>query len=315
MCKVTHPLVAELRREAASGNGYHLGAPADGLELPPATEISEPLKWHGGKQPIARRIIALVPAHTTYVEPYAGGLAVLLAKPAGDVSEIVNDVDARLMNFWTALREPKLFAQLRRMAEATPFCEATWRECEKELDADDPARRAWAFFVRCRQSLAGRMKSFSPLSVTRTRRGMNEQASAWLSAVEGLPAVHERLKRVAVLNRDALSVIQQHDSPDTLFYCDPPYLPESRTAPDVYAHEMTFNQHVQLLELLKLCKGKVILSGYPNRLYDDTLDGWQRIEIDRANSAAGGDRKRRMTEVLWMNFELPAQPAAERLST
>jgi DNA adenine methylase len=76
------------------------------------------------------------------------------------------------------------------------------------------------------------MDGFATLSRTRTRRGMNEQASAWITAVDGLAAVHARLRRVAVLNRDALHVIRQHDGPDTLFYCDPPYLPRTRTAPE-----------------------------------------------------------------------------------
>ena len=96
---------------------------------------------------------------------------------------------------------------------------------------------------------------------------MNEQASAWLTAIEGLPAVHERLKRVVILNRDVLDVIRQQDGPDTLFYCDPPYLKETCASKDVYAHEMTDTQHLQLLELLNGIKGKFLLSGYPSGLY------------------------------------------------
>jgi hypothetical protein len=52
----------------------------------------------------------------------------------------------------------------------------------------EPVPSAVNFFVRCRQSMAGRMRDFATLSRTRVRRGMNEQAAAWLSAVEGLPA-------------------------------------------------------------------------------------------------------------------------------
>jgi DNA adenine methylase len=131
---------------------------------------------------------------------------------------------------------------------------------------------------------------------------MNEQAAAWLSAVDGLPAVHERLIGVVITNRDALKVIDQHDSADTIFYLDPPYMPETRTAPKVYAHEMTTDQHRAMLEAVTHCKGKVILSGYPNDLYASKLRGWQCIEHKCANSAASGCRKRRMTEALWLNF-------------
>jgi DNA adenine methylase len=295
LCAVTHPLVGRLRK-AANGNDYQL-APAA-----PSSGLAAPIKWHGGKQPLASRIVAMMPAHTTYVEPYAGGLAVLLAKLPDGVCEIVNDLDGNLTNFWTALREPALFKRLLRLAQATPFSEPAWRECGGQLADPDPARRAWAFLVYCRQSMGARMKDFAELSVTRTRRGMCEQSAAWLSAVDGLADVHARLKRVAILNRDALAVIEKYDSPDTLFYLDPPYLPEARATPDVYAHEMTFEEHKRLLELLASCRGKVILSGYASELYERQLRTWQRIDIERANSAAGGDVKRRMIERLWLNF-------------
>jgi DNA adenine methylase len=132
---------------------------------------------------------------------------------------------------------------------------------------------------------------------------MNEQASAWLTAVRGLPAVHARLMRVAVLNRPALDVIRQHDGPETLFYCDPPYLHHTRTARKVYrAFEMTEADHRAMLDALLACKGKVMLSGYPSELYDTTLAGWARHTFEQANNAAGGKAKRRMTEVIWCNF-------------
>src|SRR5436309_5363896 len=88
------------------------------------------------------------------------------------------------------------------------------------------------------QSLAGRMKGFASLSKTRTRRRMNEQASAWITAVDGLPDVHARLRRVVVLCRPAIDAIRTEDGQGTLFYLDPPYLKETRSVPDVYGFEM-----------------------------------------------------------------------------
>jgi DNA adenine methylase len=152
--------------------------------------------------------------------------------------------------------------------------------------------------------MAGRMNSFAPLSRTRTRRGMNEQASSWLTAIDGLPAVHDRLKRVVVLNRRDVDVIRQQDGPATLFYCDPPYVAQSRTAPNVYRCEMTDDDHYQLLTALATIKGKFILSGYDCEQYQrfQHLYLWNRTEVQLPNNAAGGDAKRRMTEVLWSNF-------------
>jgi DNA adenine methylase len=265
------------------------------------TRVPPPLKWHGGKWYLAPKIVALMPPHTHYVEPYAGGLAVLLAKDPTGVSEVANDIDGDLSNFWRVLQHEPSFERFRRTLEAVPFSELEWRHARQVADGDD-IERAVRFFVHCRQSLAGRMNCFAPLSRTRTRRGMNEQASAWLSAVEGLPAVHARLKRVAVLNRDALDVIRQQDGADTLYYLDPPYLGPTRACDDVYAHEMTPEGHAELLEVIATCKGRVMLSGYPSELYDGRLRGWSRHEFVLPNQAAGGSKKRCMTEVVWCNF-------------
>jgi DNA adenine methylase len=268
--------------------------------------MTPPLKWHGGKHYLAPKIVALMSPHTHYVEPYAGGLSVMLAKEPEGVSEVANDINEHLTNFWEVLRHPNRFVAFRVMCEATPFSERAYGMASAQLHdlSDDPVRAAWSFFVRCRQSLAGRMKSFAPLSRTRTRRGMNEQVSAWINAVDGLPEVHARLRRVAILNHDALEVIRQQDGPQTLFYCDPPYLHETRKATDVYEHEMTRGQHEQLLSILAGVKGKWMLSGYRSGLYDmmASQNNWTRHDFDLPNNSAGGDTKRRMTECVWCNF-------------
>jgi DNA adenine methylase len=276
-----------------------------------AETIPSPLKWHGGKSYLAKRIAALMPPHTHYVEPFFGGGSVLLHKDPEGVSEVANDIHGELANFWGVLQSEEQFANFRRMAEAIPFSQpqyehAQWalRHCAAE--ARLYCRAVW-FFVVCRQSMAGRMKDFATLSRRRTRRGMNEQASAWLSAVEGLPAVHARLRRVVILNRPALDVIRQQDGEATLFYLDPPYLPDTRATPDVYRHEMTPIEHAELLHALLDVRGKVMLSGYPSPLYDSTLKDWSRVEFDLPNHAAGGASKARETEVLWCNFPVPQE--------
>jgi DNA adenine methylase len=267
--------------------------------------LTPPLKWHGGKHYLASRIVTLMPPHLHYIEPYGGGLAVLLARDPAGVSEVVNDLNGDLTNFWHVIRTLNLFEDFVRVVHATPFSEPIWRQaCELLAGPEkDQVRRAVAFFIFCRQSHAGRMKDFAALTRNRLRRGMNEQASAWLGAVEGLPAVHNRLKQVVVLNRPALEVIRQQDGPQTLFYCDPPYLPETRTAREVYGPlEMTRAEHEELLATLAQCRGKVMLSGYPSALYDDALASWTRHTFDLPNNAAGGKEKARETEVLWCNF-------------
>jgi len=277
------------------------------------TPIPSPLKWHGGKGgfhgKLAQWIISLMPSHTHYVEPFFGGGSVMLYKDPEGVSEVANDIHGELINFWRVLQTPGLMSDLMRLLDATPFSEQYWTDIDKECKrlsgvhfGTEPAR-AWAFFVHCRQSLAGRMKHFAPLSKSRTRRGMNEQASAWLTAIEGLPEVHARLKRVAILNRKACEVIQSEDSPTTLFYLDPPYLHETRATTGEYEHEMTETQHFDLLKQLAHIKGKFLLSGYHSPMYDGGASrfGWTCHEFKIVNNAAGGKKKREMVECVWTN--------------
>jgi DNA adenine methylase len=270
--------------------------------------ISPPLKWHGGKHYLASKIIALMPPHVHYVEAFAGGLSVMLAKDPEGVSEVANDLNGWLTNFWNVLADPDRFATFKRILQAVPFSQPSFAESMRIVASSmvpsdtDTIRAAVHFFVACRQSMAGRMESFAPLSRNRTRRGMNEQASAWMTAVDGLPAVSERLRRVVVLNMPAAKCIEQQDSSNTLFYLDPPYVPDSRSSPDVYAHEMSIAEHGELLGVINSVNGKVMLSGYDNNLYASNLNGWTRHEFDLPNNSASGETKQRKTEVLWCNF-------------
>jgi len=271
-----------------------------------------PLKWHGGKYYLASRIVALMPRHLHYVEPFFGGGAVLFAREPGDerlwwsghpgVSEVVNDIHERLVNFWRVLQDPPPFAEFHRRVQAVPVSRSMWEEAHGHEYGRDPVADAVAFFVDCRQSRSGLMTSFTAVTRNRLRRGMNGNVSEWLSAVDGLPEIHSRLRRVLIENRPALELIRREDSPGTLFYCDPPYLHETRTATEAYAHEMAEQEHRELLATLCECRGKVMLSGYASALYDDLLKGWTRHTFELPNNAAGGEKKRRMTEVLWCNF-------------
>ena len=263
--------------------------------------IPQPLKWHGGKYYLAKKFIALMPEHTHYVEPYFGGGAVLLNKDPVGVSEVINDLNGDLTNFWRVLQDEKKFAKFQRSLEAMPFSQVEWDEAVSKTPKD-PVENAINFFVRCRQSRAGKFDAFAPLSKTRVRRTMNEQASAWMSAVEGLPQVASRLKRVVVLNQDALDVIRKEDNSKTLFYLDPPYLHETRVTTKDYEHEMSSKDHLELLSVLLQLKGKVMLSGYPNKLYASMLKDWKCKKFQIDNKASSAKVKPVKTECLWMNF-------------
>lgn len=278
--------------------------------------MTSPLKWHGGKFYLASKIIALMPAHLAYVEPYFGGGSVLFAKDPTGISEVVNDVNRGLTNFWRVLADPSAFAEFYRIVQAIPFSEEEWTEQSEgwrkngdiiisPRNQEEAVVYAVSFFTTCRQSMAGRMREFAPLSRNRIRGQMNEQASAWIGTVDKLPEVHARLRRVVIVNRPALELIRGQDGPQTLFYLDPPYLHETRATTGEYQYEMTEENHRELLATLASIKGKFILSGYDSELYRnfEQENGWRRRVFELPNNAAGGDTKRRMEEVVWMNFE------------
>src|SRR5262245_43932807 len=77
------------------------------------SRVPAPLKWHGGKWYLAPKIVELMPSHVHYVEPFAGGLSVLLAKDPDGISEVVNDIDGQLSNFWRVLQGEEAFERFR----------------------------------------------------------------------------------------------------------------------------------------------------------------------------------------------------------
>lgn len=292
-------------------------------------KITNPLKYFGGSSYIVKPLLAMVPEHLTYSEAYCGAMNLLFAKNPEGISEVVNDIWGDLTTFWQVLASEELFSAFRRMAQVTPFSQELWENARDLLAHPGEAsrvERAHAFFVCCRQSMTGVMKNFAAVSKDRIRRGMNEQVSAWLGAVEGLPEVHARLKRVLILNRPALEVIRTMDHVKTFHFLDPPFLPETRSGTGQYRHEMTNEDHEDLLvrlggnravsALLELgipnrwegdndpVIGKFLLLGYQNPRYDKAAEycGWKRTEFDVANHAAGGKEKRRMTTCAWTNY-------------
>lgn len=259
--------------------------------------MNSPIKIHGGKHYLAKKIVALMPPHTRYLEAFSGGLSVLLNKPCEGVSEYANDMNGELTNFWRVLAQTP--DRMLRALWGTPVSQDEWLAAQAVCQNDN-VKRATQFFIRCRMSRQGLGKDYCT-PTKRTRRGMNEHVSAWWGAIEGLHEVHERLKRVEVWNMQAVKAIQKLDGEDLLVYADPPYLHETRSSTGEYgSFEMTCEDHVELLECLKSMKGKFLLSGYASELYDSY--GWNRKDFSVPNSSSSAKKKEMKTECVWMNF-------------
>jgi DNA adenine methylase len=108
----------------------------------------------------------------------------------------------------------------------------------------------------------------------------------------------ERLRGVVIENKCALELMPQHDSDQTLFYVDPPYVHETRCTRQAYGFEMDDDDHRDMAEILRALRGKVVLSGYACPLYSELFGDWHCEQ-----KAALGDGACDRTEVLWMNFD------------
>jgi DNA adenine methylase len=125
--------------------------------------------------------------------------------------------------------------------------------------------------------------------------------NGWKTILDELPTIAERLQRVELHCVDAIDLIERYDSPITLHYLDPPYLQATRTARNVYKHEMSDEDHLRLLDTITDLEGMVVLSGYRNPLYDHALKDWERITIEIANHAGQAKTKSRRVEVIWLS--------------
>jgi DNA adenine methylase len=257
--------------------------------------------WYGGKFSHLDWLLPLLPEVHHYCEPFAGSAAVLLNRPPAMV-ETYNDIDGEVVNFFRVLRDHK-----KKLVEAiglTPFSrEELYTAVCTNGDAITQVERARRFFVRARQTRTGLAQTSSvgrwANCKNTSRSGMSGVVSRWLGSVDALPAIAERLLRVQIENRPAEDVIALYDSPETLFYCDPPYVHETRGDSKAYGFELDDGEHSSLAAVLRKCKGKVAVSGYRCALMDKLYKGWRRFDAPVKNCHS---IKKQRHEALWMNY-------------
>lgn len=259
-------------------------------------KIRPPIKQHGGKFPICHKIVPLLPPHEAYVEPFSGGASVLLNKPRSS-DETLNDIDPDLANLWKTMRDYS--GDLLELLQGMDYNERTFERVGHYSTLSFGVVRSAYFLARKRMSRGGMGKTFAWSE--RKRGGRPGDENAWHTFLEKhYPAIVERIRGVSIECADAVRLMPRLDSPSTTFYCDPPYVPETRTAPRVYDNEMSVVDHERFLECALSMKGAVVISGYRCPLYDEALEGWTQHEFDVPNHSGQGKTKQRRTECLWI---------------
>lgn len=270
------------------------------------------VQWYGGKARLAPIIAEKMPAHRVYVEPFGGAAGVLLAKQPSEI-EVYNDLNQGIVNLFRVVRNPEQCQKLIDLLELTPYARDEWRDCNKTWETEtDPIEKARKFYVVLNQGFVGQPSGGS-WSFGGSKKPNNNKAVTFYNGLLEIAPVHKRFQNVLVENAPALNIMRQWDSTETMIYVDPPYLPGTRNSKNNYSHELTTNDHIELLDWLLQAKSMIILSGYPSALYSEKLEanGWVRedfkcIASSSLQSVGNGlkgkpAKQAERTECLWFN--------------
>lgn len=278
--------------------------------------MKTPIRYFGGKGNMINTLVSYFPSarnYDTFVDAYGGSGVVLLNKPRTTM-EVYNDLDQNVYSLFVVLRDPDLFHPFYEQCQLAFYDETTSETYEASLRTDELTllERAFRFWYVSRTRRGGGLGGF--MMNLAIRRRMSKSVSDFLSAMDGLPALHARLSPVIVRRMDALKLIQELDFKRTLMYLDPPYLHNTRTGAR-YRVDATQEHHEQLVDTLnQIQHAYIALSGYDNDLYAG-LQGFTRYDFT-VNTVTGNNERKTKIESLWTNYVPPmmAEDQPETLS-
>ncbi|WP_304964794.1 DNA cytosine methyltransferase [uncultured Oscillibacter sp.] len=272
-------------------------------ELPgPAAGVSNAvIKYPGAKWGVAPWVISHFPEHRSYLEPFFGSGAVLFTKSRSAI-ETVNDIDGDVVNLFDWIRKDP--ARLAHAIRFTPYARDEYdRAWAAQYTETDNFRRAVNFYIRMMMGHGFRTTG-EKVGWKNDVQGREAAyaAKCWAKTPEVIIQAAERLRGVQIENRPAVELIRRFNYQNVLIYADPPYMLGTRQNRKQYRHEMTDDDHMELLEAIKAHRGPAIISGYDSDLYNRELKGWYKD--GRTSFTQTASRRR---EILWMNFEPAAQ--------
>ena len=264
--------------------------------------------WYGGKFSHLDWLLPILPACHHYCEPFSGSGAVLINRPPSPV-ETFNDIDGDVTNFFRMLRDRH--EDLIKSISLTPFSREEYHlAIEGDTKGITDLERARRFYIRARQTRTGLAQTASigrwANCKDTSRAGMSGVVSRWLGGIEALEDIALRLMRVQIENRPAIDVIRLYDSPQTLFYCDPPYLHATRGDSNAYGFEMDEVQHREFADAVNECQGKVAVSGYAHPIMDEFFNPnkwFKNVGADKTIHSTKATRQ----EIVWTNYDPSTQ--------
>jgi DNA adenine methylase len=260
-------------------------------------KMKTPISYYGGKQKLATTILDLIPAHQLYCEPFIGGGAIFFSKPPSGV-EVLNDTNTELINFYRVCQNK--YFQLESLIRSTLHSRRLHSDASviyANPHLFDEIYRAWSVWVLSSQSFSSKLDGtwgYDKKENTNTQKINNKRE-------QFTELMAQRLQNVQFECADALYIIQSRDTPESFFYCDPPYYNSNCGHYDGYS-ESDFEA---LLKALAGIEGKFLLSSYPSDLLASykAKNKWHTKSIEQAVSVNKGYGKKKI-EVLTANFKV-----------
>lgn len=255
------------------------------------------INWVGGKRLLRKKIAPLIPTDIkSYIEPFGGGAWILFYKEKWANLEVYNDLDGRLVNLFRIVKyHPNAFKEEFKYLLGS-------REMFFQFLNGTPItdiQKAVQFYYLITRSFGGRGGTFG--SVKRSSGGAGKSLSNVLDKID---AIHKRLDKVLIENRDFEKLINQYDFEDAFFYCDPPYSAGC-------GYEVTSTKdfdHERLRELLGNIKGRFLLSYDDSPKIRELYKGFEMVEVERMNginNRQGSNRENKIfKELLIANYPI-----------
>lgn len=256
--------------------------------------IKSPLAgWRGGKYQLSKKIVALIPEHQCYCEPFVGAAWVFFRKERSD-AEVLNDINADITTLYRVIQH-----HLEEFIRWFKWALVSRDEFERCLHEDPRAltdiQRASRFFYLHKGGFGGRVPSPSFGYSTVSRPRLN-----FMRIEEDLSAAHLRLSQVYIENLNYSNLIARYDRQHSFFYIDPPYW----NCEDDYGKGIFSKDDFALLaQQLSAINGKFLLSLNDTPEVRELFAAFLIEPVSVVYSC--GKTRSTAKEVLIRNYELP----------
>lgn len=253
-----------------------------------------PIRWPGAKNKALPFILPKLPSDKIFVDVFGGSGAILINMPPSKL-EVYNDIHRGLVSFYRCLIDIDLCRQLCELIEWSIHSRSEFDRLKLERETtNNIVKRAFAWYYTISYSFSGKGENFGR-STSAAGRMVNIREN-----IPKLYHIHRRLARVQVEELDFRKLVDDYEGPNTVFYCDPPYLDKDYYGnPDIFGLE----DHLDLINLAQTAHGFFAISGYPTDCYNDFK--WDEVlQWDQATHMQGtlttGLKRGSVTEMLWI---------------